>query len=289
MRTSVLAANGLDFHCIEEGSGPLALCLHGFPDHAPTWRFQLESLAKAGYRAVAPFMRGYAPTVAPAEAPFQTSALAQDVLGLIDALGGAPAVAIGHDWGAAAAYGAAVLKPEKICKLVTLAVPHGGAFATALVTNPLQQRRSWYMFFFQLPLADAALAHNDYAMVRHLWRDWSPGFALPGEEMEALIATFRAPGTAQAALGYYRDMIQPSRQRPKLADAQARLRRDPIQVPTLYLHGADDGCIGPEVGADQSAYFPAGHRRVVVEGAGHFLHREKPAEVNTEILAFLRA
>jgi len=289
MRTSVIAANGLQFHCLEEGAGPLALCLHGFPDHAPTWSLQLQSLAQAGYRAVAPFMRGYAPTGAPPDGPFQTAALAQDVVALIDALGGAPAVVIGHDWGAAAAYGAAVIAPEKIRKLVTLAVPYGGAVATAFVTNPLQQRRSWYMFFFLLPIADAALAHDDFAMVRRLWRDWSPGFELPDDEMAALIDTFRAPGTAQAALGYYRHSMLPDRQRPELAAIQARLRRDPIHVPTLYLHGADDGCIGAEVGADQSGFFPAGHRRVVIDGAGHFLHREKPDAVNGEIHGFLRA
>jgi pimeloyl-ACP methyl ester carboxylesterase len=289
MQTIVVSANGVQFHCLEEGTGPLALCLHGFPDHAPTWRFQLQALAQAGYRAVAPYMRGYAPTVAPPDGPFQTAALAQDIVGLIDALGGGPAALIGHDWGAAAAYGAAVVAPEKIGKLVTLAVPYGGAIATAFVTNPLQQCRSWYMFFFQLPIADTAFAHDDFAMVRRFWRDWSPGFALPEDEMAALIATFRAPGTAQAALGYYRDHMQPARQRAELVDVQARLRRDTIHVPTLYLHGAHDACIGPEVGTDQGVYFSAGHRRVVVDGAGHFLHREKSDAVNAEILGFLRA
>ena len=95
------------------GEGPLALCLHGFPDHAHSFRFQLPALAAAGYRVVAPFLRGYAPTEVPNDGPYQAAALAQDAVALIDALGQGQAVLIGHDWGAVAAHGAAIVAPEK--------------------------------------------------------------------------------------------------------------------------------------------------------------------------------
>ena len=100
---TTVQANGLTFHCLEMGEGPLALCLHGFPDHARSFRHQLPALADAGYRAVAPYLRGYAPTDVPPNGPYQAAALAQDTVALIDALGGQCEVLIGHDWGAVAA------------------------------------------------------------------------------------------------------------------------------------------------------------------------------------------
>src|SRR3954464_2707270 len=105
-----VATPALEFGVLEAGTGPLALCLHGFPDSAHTWRHLLPALADAGFHAVAPFMRGYAPTAVPGDGAYQTGALATDANALHEALGGdADAVLIGHDWGAAAAYGAATL------------------------------------------------------------------------------------------------------------------------------------------------------------------------------------
>src|SRR5512140_3768095 len=194
-----VTANGVRFATLEAGDGPLVLCLHGFPDHARSFRHQLPALAAAGFRAVAPFMRGYAPTESPADGVYQSAVLAQDAVALIGALGYESATIFGHDWGAVAAYGAAILAPEKIAKLVTAAVPHGPSVLNAFLSDYDQQRRSWYMFFFQHPFADAAVAHDDFRFIERLWQDWSPGWTHPAEEMEALKATFRSPGVAQAA------------------------------------------------------------------------------------------
>src|SRR5687768_5569600 len=118
-------ANGLSCSWIEMGSGPLVLALHGFPDLPRTFRYQMSALAQAGYRVVAPYMRGYFPTEAPPDGPYESAALVQDTLALIDLLSDRPVVLIGHDWGAEAAYSATLLAPEKISKLITLAVPYG--------------------------------------------------------------------------------------------------------------------------------------------------------------------
>ena len=282
-----VTANGLVFHYLELGEGPLVLALHGFPDHARSYRHQMPALAEAGFRVVVPYMRGYAPTEVPEGGPWAVPFLGQDAVALIDALSEGPAILIGHDWGAAAAYAAAAAAPEKISKLVTMAVPYGPGFMTSFVTNPEQQRRSWYMFFFQNAFAEAAVSHDDFAFLERLWREWSPGWSYPESEMVLLKETFKKPGVLSAALGYYRHTFNPP---PEVAAQLAELGgggSDSIQVPTLYLHGERDGCIGIELSEGMDTLFAAGLERRVIEGAGHFLHQEKPEEVNRALLEFL--
>jgi pimeloyl-ACP methyl ester carboxylesterase len=245
-------------------------------------------LASAGFRAVAPYMRGYAPTELPADGRYQSAALSHDALALIEALGYEHAVVFGHDWGALAAYGAAILGPQRVTKLITAAVPHGPAVAMAFTSNYDQQKRSWYMFFFQHPLADIAFMQGDYAFVERLWRDWSPGWDYPKEELENVQSTFRAPGVAGAALGYYRATLNPENQDPALATAQEAMIASPVTVPTLYFQGDRDGCIGLELVEGMEALFPNGLEKVIVPGAGHFVHQEKPELVNKKVLEFLR-
>jgi pimeloyl-ACP methyl ester carboxylesterase len=287
VRRGEVRANGLRFATLEAGDGPLVLCLHGFPDHARSFRHQLPALAAAGFRAVAPFLRGYAPSDVPADGPYQSAALAQDAAALIEALGHERAAVFGHDWGAVAAYGAAILAPQRVARLVTAAVPHGPALGAAFLTSYAQQRRSWYMFFFQTPLAEMAVAHDDFAFLEHLWTDWSPGWSWPAEEMAALKETFAQPGVLAAALGYYRHTFNPALQRPELAVAQGLTQLEPISVTSLYFHGARDGCIGVELAEGMEAFFPAGLTKVIVPDAGHFVHQERPDAVNAALLEFL--
>jgi pimeloyl-ACP methyl ester carboxylesterase len=288
--TGTVRANGIQFHYLEAGRGPLVLCLHGFPDHARTFRFQLPALADAGFRAVAPWMRGYAPTDVPSGGPYQSAALAEDAVALVEALSpDEPAFLFGHDWGAVAAYGAALAAPERIRAVATAAVPYGPQVMAALATNYDQMKRSWYMFFFQLPTAEASVAHEDFRFLERLWRDWSPGWDLPREELESVKETFRRPGVLEAALGYYRQTFNPQLQRPELAALQGRIMAEPVEVPGLVFHGERDGCIGVELLDGMERMFPRGLDKIVVSGAGHFVHQEAPEAVNQALIGFLRA
>ena len=276
---SYLAA-GLD------GDGPLALCLHGFPDSAHTWRHLLVRLADAGYRAVAPFLRGYAPTAVPADGRLQTAASALDAIGLRESLGGnSKAVIIGHDWGAVITHIAASYRPELWSKVVTMAVPPGSAVGTAFLTNLQQIKRSWYMFFFQHPFADFVVGAQDLAYIDMLWDDWSPGFNATAE-LELLKPSLRNPDNLQAALGYYRATLGTGYNDPALQQAQDLSGTIPSQ-PLLYLHGRTDGCMGIEVAEFAAAEFPSSATAQFIEGVGHFLHLERPDHINDLIIDFL--
>jgi pimeloyl-ACP methyl ester carboxylesterase len=289
VRTGTVRARGLEFATLEDGEGPLVLCLHGFPDHPRSFRHQLPALATAGFRAVAPALRGYAPTGPAPDGRYQSAALAMDAVALIEALGYDDAVVFGHDWGATAAYGAALAAPQRVRKLITAAVPYGPQVVGSFMTSYDQQRRSWYMFFFQTPFADAAVAHDDFAFLERLWRDWSPNWKYSPEEMAALKDTFRQPGVLEAALGYYRATFNPALQDPDLAALQGRMMADPIEVPCLMLQGPNDGCIGAELVDGMAAFFPRGLRVEIVPGTGHFLHQEAPDRINAIVLDFLKS
>jgi pimeloyl-ACP methyl ester carboxylesterase len=150
-------------------------------------------------------------------------------------------------------------------------------------------RRSWYIFMFQMPTAEAAVSGGDYAFLNRLWADWSPGWTLPAEEMAALKETFRKPGVLSAALGYYRATFNPGLQVAELAELQSKMMTAPIPVPALVFHGRRDGCIGVETLDGMEALCPQGLAKVVIEDAGHFVHQEKPDRVNEALVAFFKA
>ncbi|MCK1720737.1 alpha/beta hydrolase [Bradyrhizobium sp. 141] len=286
IRRRTVHANGLDFPILEAGHGPLVLCLHGFPDHAQSWIPFLDRLAQEGYWAVAPALRGYWVGGAAPDGSYRASATGRDVLALIELLGAEQAVLVGHDLGARAAYAAASLDAGRVRKLVGLAVPYGKGPASAFVADGDQQRRSWYMFFFQTRLAEMAVQLNDFAFLDRLWREWSPGYVLPAPARSALNETFAQPGVLAQALAYYRQLFTP----PSDASAQAleALASGPIAVPSLYLHGADDGCMSARLSEGMEAAFTRGLERVVMPKAGHFLHLEQPEAVFDHVLRFLR-
>jgi pimeloyl-ACP methyl ester carboxylesterase len=276
VRSATVRANGLQFGVLEAGSGPLALCLHGFPDAAYTWRHLLPVLAGAGFHAVAPFMRGYAPTAVPADGAYHLGALVADAVALHEVLDGdANAVLIGHDWGAEAAYGAAAFAPDRWRRLVTLAVPPA-ALDEVLFSDYEQLKRSFYLFMFRDPagFAETVVVRDDLAFLDKLWRDWSPGFQ-PGKHLARVKDCLRQPANLAAALGYYR----------AAADQEAAGRQAP--QPTLYLHGARDGCIGVDLVRGAERLLAPSSRMLVIDEAGHFLHLEEPGQVNDHILGWV--
>lgn len=289
LNQQTVSANGIEFAFLEpttNADGPLALCLHGYPDTAWTWRHLLPELAAAGFRAVAPFNRGYAPTSLAPDGRYQAGVLGVDANALHEALGGDErAVVVGHDWGAMGAYAAAHLEPSRWDKVVAAAVPPGPVTAGGFM-NYDQLQRSWYMFFQLTDLADLVVAMDDFAYITRIWQDWSPGFDC-AEDVARFVESMTGEGRLDAALGYYRQTLQNELQDPALAAAQEGAFSLPTQ-PLLYLHGTDDGCMSPELAATTGDFLTvAGSSAVMVPDSGHFLQLEQPERFNAEVLNFL--
>jgi pimeloyl-ACP methyl ester carboxylesterase len=288
LRPGRIEANGIEFGFLEAGSGPLALCLHGFPDSAYTWRHLLPELARAGFRAVAPFMRGYAPTAVAADGCYQLGALVADTVALHEALeGDERAVLIGSDWGGETAYGAAAIAPERWRRLVTIAVPPA-ALDERIFSDYQQLKRFFYVFFMKTPRAESVIAADDMAFLDRLWEDWSPGYDA-AEELLRVKRCLREPDNLSAAIGYYRGE-EPGLHDSGPGDAYAAEHAALLRVapqPTLYLHGDRDGCIDLALVADAERHLASGSRMDIIEGAGHFLHVEEAVAVNERILAWI--
>ena len=285
MEQRTITANGLEFACLTEGpeDGPLALCLHGFPDSAHTWRYLLPELAGAGFRAVAPFLRGYAPTAIPADGRYQVGALVRDANALHEVLGGgADAVIVGHDWGALATYGAVAHQPDRWRRAVTAAVPPTASIGMSLFTYA-QLQKSWYMFFFLSPLAEVALPLDDYSFIDHLWRDWSPGYDGTWD-VARVKESIGDPEHMVAAIGYYRALYDPSLQVPELADEQAAALLPDAEADALSPRARRQLHAACPPWARRSTSWPRAQRVEVVDDAGHFLHVERPDVVNRHII-----
>lgn len=273
------------FACLTVGdpTGPLALFLHGFPDSADAWRPVLERAAQRGYHAVAPFMRGYAPSVL--EGPYDGDHLAGDVVAIADALGAERFSLAGHDWGAVTSYVVGARHGARLSSMVTMSVPHPVAFLDDLGRSRAQLARSWYMGFFQIRgVAERVVPRDHFAFLDRLFREWSPGLRVDPAALDRVKQAI-APGFP-AALEYYRALAWPPR------DALARLRSvsdQPIEVPTLHLTGAADGCIGPEIGRGQQRFFKAAFASEVLPGLGHFLQWEAPDVVAERLLSWFDA
>ena len=282
-------ANGLDFHYLEAGKGPLALCLHGFPDSPYTYRYLLPELENAGYRAVAPFMRGYAPTSVAANGDYSTKTLAADVNALHTALGGGgDAVLIAHDWGAVAAFGALAEEEKNWRRSVIEAVPPLAVFGEIAFSYE-QIKRSFYFWFFQMVVSDGIVPAGDLAFIDGLWGDWSPGYDAK-EDLANVKNCLRDPANLKAAMGYYRDLFDAKTfGTPDAMNAQGAAWGRPVPQPVLYLHGKNDGCIALDAGpaAKIKALIGKGSEVELVPDVGHFLHVEKPKIVNAKILKFL--
>ncbi|MCL4445927.1 MAG: alpha/beta hydrolase [Actinobacteria bacterium] len=282
-----IEANEVSFAYLEEGprNGPLAICLHGFPDSAHTWEALLVALGSAGYHAIAPFMRGYAPTSVPKDSQYQIGALVRDVNTLHELFAGrSDSVLIGHDWGALTTYGALAHRPDFWRAAVTASVPPVASVMSSLFSYD-QLKRSWYTFFFQSPLAETAICNDNYSFLDRLWADWSPGLDATSHVTRAK-ESIATPERIRAAISYYRALYSSELHDPALAREQAASVA-PAPVPVLYLHGESDGCISIDAVDNPLKHLPQGSRMEIVEGAGHFLHLERPTEVNKLIIDFL--
>jgi pimeloyl-ACP methyl ester carboxylesterase len=281
-----VSANGTRFHVAECGDGPLVLLLHGFPEFWWTWREQLPSLARAGFRAVAADLRGYGGSDKPPRG-YDLVTAASDAAGLIRALGEANAVVVGHDWGGLVAWTMGAYFPKVVRRLAIVSAPYPLRMHSALVTDPFGQgKRSGYALRFQLPASpERQLVRDDGAKVGQLLRDWSgPGW--PDDEADRRYReAMRIPGVAHSALEYHRWIVR-SRLRPD-GIRYARRMRAPIQAPTLHLHGALDTCVLPRTARGSGRYVDGPYRWRLIDGAGHFPHEELPDRFNAELRGWL--
>lgn len=288
-----VAANGIEFEYLEAGEGPLALCMHGFPDTPFTYRHLLPALADAGFRAIAPFVRGFAPTeLPPLRHHVHTSVMVADQIALAEALGGnSDALLVAHDWGAVGAWGALSRAPHLWGRAVIMNIPPFEIFGENLSTYP-QIKKSFYFWYFQMQrVIEDRIRQDDFAFIRDIWGDWSPGYQAD-EEMVHIREALGQPEHLHAALGYYWGQFDPTRfGSPEWADEQGAAWGGSVPQPTLYLHGTTDGCHG--VSQEQvervPGYAGSGSASELIEGVGHFMLVERPDEINRRIVDWLTA
>ena len=272
-------------HYFVSGKGEPLILLHGFPDCAENYCHQLEFFSSKGFQVFAPFMPGYHPEDAELDT-YQSLRISEEIIKFSRSVTDREINLVGHDWGAAVAYGIAGLEPELVNKLIAVSVPHGPNLGESFILDGDQQRKSWYMFFFQLPMADLAVPTNNFSFIDRLWTDWSPNWPEYKVYCDRTIEILSQENVLSKALAYYRSTFQPSLQSDRVNQMQEKIGVNKIRPPTLYLHGENDGCITANLSEGMDANFENLEIKILPD-CGHFLHLEKPDEVNKIILDFL--
>jgi pimeloyl-ACP methyl ester carboxylesterase len=309
-----VASNGISMHLAEQGEGPLVILCHGWPELGRSWRHQLPALAAAGYRAVAPDMRGYGRTDAPADiAAYSILHLVGDVVGLVAALGEKQAVIVGHDWGANVAWAAAMMRPDLFPAVVAMSVPRRARGPEA----PLKQLRAaglntFYWIYFQEPgvaeaeferdipgtfrklaggIASGSGGGRSSALVLAPGGGFLDGVAAPAslpawfgeDDLAAVVAEYSRTGF-RGGLNWYRNID-------RNWELTAPWQGAPIHQPALFIAGTRDpviaGAMGAAVMKQLSETVPGLKRQVLIDGAGHWIQQERPAEVNAALIDFL--
>ncbi|HEV8323620.1 MAG TPA: alpha/beta hydrolase [Myxococcota bacterium] len=280
------ALGDVRLHYVEAGpaDGPLVVLLHGFPEFWYSWRHQIPALARAGFRVVAPDQRGYNLSDKPAGVrSYDARILAHDVERLVRACGAARAHAVvGHDWGGGVAWLTAMRHPEVLGRLCVLNCPHPARLLAAFLTAR-QLRKSWYMFYFQLPfLPERSMAADDFASIRRTFRrEPVRPEAFSDDDIQRYVDALSRPGALTAAVNWYRAMF---RQDPRRTLAELR---QPVAAPTLVLWGERDPHLGAELAEPDPALVPD-VRVVRIDDASHWVQVDAYERVNEALLEFLR-
>jgi pimeloyl-ACP methyl ester carboxylesterase len=270
-------ANGLRFAYLEQGSGPLVMFMHGFPDNAWSYREQMQVFADAGYRAVSPFLRGYAPTEIPADGIFDPIALGKDLEALIAALtDDGVARVVGMDWGGTSTLQVLATAPSAIKAAVVMNTAHPVTF-WSIRKDPEAVRSLFHFYFFQMPGADSAVNIEGLPYVDCLWKLWSPTFKNDAH-LRSIKETLSSPGTMAAALKYYRGLFD--------AGYTGRLSMNEMHTPTLTIYGSNDPTA--RYSMMEESLFKGPHERIVLPDVGHFPHLEREAEVTGLIMDWFK-
>ncbi|TQL77975.1 pimeloyl-ACP methyl ester carboxylesterase [Stackebrandtia endophytica] len=283
-------ANGVRFHVVEMGSGPLILLLHGFPEFWWTWQHQIPALAEAGYRVAAVDLRGYGASDKPPDG-YDVYTMASDITGLIRALGERDAVVVGHDLGGTLGFAAAGFHPRSFRRLVVLSSAHPLRQRAALAVDPRGQlSASRHLLAFQLPRYEHVVTRDDAAMVASLMRHWAGHAWRDTPEFHRYVRACRdaiqLPQAAFCALEAYRwalrNVLRVSGRR------YVKLLQEPLKVPTLQLHGERDRCVLPRTAQGSGRYVAANYEWRVLKDIGHFPQLESPNLVTAEILRWCK-
>jgi pimeloyl-ACP methyl ester carboxylesterase len=274
-----ITANGMKLHCVTQGNGPLMLMLHGFPEFWYSWRHQISEFAK-DYKVVAPDLRGYNDSDKPKEqSAYVMEEFVKDVEGVINGLGYESCVLVAHDWGGAIAWFFAYAHPEMVEKLIVMNIPHPAKFSEALRSNPQQRQRSWYIFFFQMPvLPELWLQWNNYQLIDEFFTGMAVDkSAFTREDIEAYKDAAAKRGALTAAVNYYRNVFQGFFNQPQWGV---------LKVPTLMIWGENDTALGTELTYGTEEYVEDFQIRYI-PNCSHWVQQEKPELVNQYMREFL--
>ena len=272
----------IQLHAVASGpaDGPVVILLHGFPEFWYSWHQQIEPLASSGFRVIVPDQRGYNLSSKPrGAANYALSHLTSDVLAIADHLGAEKFFLAGHDWGAAVAWSVALLHPQRIAKLAILNVPHPSVMRRYLASSRRQIRRSWYMFFFQLPFLpeDAFTIFNYRLGVRSLVRSSRPN-TFSSEDLAQYRSAWSQPHALTSMINWYRAAF---RYRTKFPDST-------VHVPTRILWGERDAFLLADMAQDSLRYCDSAELYTFAN-ASHWLQHEEPARVSQLLIDFFRA
>jgi pimeloyl-ACP methyl ester carboxylesterase len=279
---SVLRVNGIAMNVAQAGpeSGTPVLLLHGFPESWWSWRHQIDALATAGYRVIAPDLRGFGETEKPADpAAYRIGILVDDVLGLLDALGLERAAVVSHDWGAALAWRLAMVAPRRLTSLVVVSTGHPGANTAAGLS---QRQKSWYMLWFLFDgVAEKALPADDWA----LYRDWVFDGAKPGTDpdLDRHVADLSRPGALTAGLNWYRANIRPE----SFVRNLAALAAPPVPMPVMGVWSDQDPALGREQMVGSGEFVSGPWRYEQIDGVDHWVPAHAPDRLNELLLDWL--
>lgn len=275
-----ILTNDLRMHYVTQGTGPLVVLLHGFPEFWYSWRFQIPALAAQGLRVVAPDLRGYNRTEKP-RSGYDIPTLLRDIAGLIEGLGEERAIIVGHDWGGVLAWLFAIDYPHMTERLIVLNAPHPGAMQRELRT-PAQLRKSWYILAFQIPWLPEYLLARDHARAigKLIYSAAFQKAAFPPAELEKYQEAISKPGALTAALNYYRQLVRHSQR-------LYRNRTLRVDAPTLLIWGEHDVALGIELTHNLGAWVPNLQIKYIPD-SGHWVQQEQPEQVNRAMQEFLQ-
>ncbi|GAB7019722.1 alpha/beta fold hydrolase [Halostagnicola bangensis] len=272
--------NGVRLHVVAAGDedDPLVVLLHGFPEFFYGWQNHVEPLVDAGYRVLVPDQRGYNLSEKPdGVRAYRKSELARDIVELVHSEGRESAQVVGHDWGASVAWELALRYPATVDRLGIINVPHPDVLRHHILRNPSQLKKSWYVFYFQLPrIPEWSCSRNDFAyLARALRANASPG-TFTDEDIEHYRAAWSQPGALTATINWYRAAVRHAASPP----------REIVTAPTLVVWGEQDFALEPEMAPESLAYCEDG-RLERFPDTGHWVPHEEPEAVSELLLEHL--